>query len=96
MTDTTTWSITDVMHARDIQRAVEQGRHQAFSEVQTMLADLIATAEDSYQVNRGTEVGLVAWGQRIALLGASVGVATLTRTAQNRIAWLAVQQGRTA
>ena len=85
MTDITTWSITDVMRDRDIQRAVEQGRHQAFSEVQTMLADLNATAEDSYRVNKGTEVGLVAWGQRIALLGA-----------RERIAWLAVQQGRTA
>lgn len=85
MTNTTTWSITEVMHAKDIQRAVEQGRHQAFAEVQTMLADLITTAEDSYQVNKGAEMGLVAWGQRIALLGA-----------QNRVAWLAIQQGRTA
>ncbi len=85
MTDAATWSITDVMHARDIQRAVDRGRHQAFADVQAMLADLIKTAEDSYRVNKGSEVGLVAWGQRISLLGV-----------QNRVAWLAVQQGHTA
>ena len=85
MTNATTGSITELMHDRDIQRAVDQGRHRAFADVQAMLADLITTAEDSYQVNKGTEVGLVAWGQRIALLGAA-----------NRVGWLAAQQGRTA
>ena len=61
---------------------MDQGRHRAFADVQAMLADLITTAEDSYQGStKGTEVGLVAWGQRIAL------------GAANRVGWLAAQQG---
>ena len=85
MTDTATLTLQELQRDRDIQRGVELGRQQAFADVQAMLADLITTAEDSYRVNKGSEVGLVAWGQRIALLGAA-----------NRVGWLAAQQGRTA
>ena len=67
------------MHDRDIQRAVDQGRHQAPADVQAMLADLITTAEDSYLVNKGTS------HSRHGVSGSAPG-------AEPR-RWLVVQQG---
>ena len=62
----------------------EAGRFAAFAEVQEMLAKLIIGAEDSYAVNKGSAAGLVAFGQKIALRGAS-----------ERAAWMAASR-RTA
>ena len=51
--------------------AMETGHTLALWDAQLVLADMIAKAEDNYQANKGTELGLVAFGQLIALRGAS-------------------------
>lgn len=55
-------------------------RFAAFAEVQTLIAKMITNADDIYANNRGTEPGLVAFGQKVALRGLS-----------ERLAWMAAQ-----
>ena len=43
----------------------------AFDKAQEVIAAMIATAEDSYRANKGSETGLVAHGQIVALRGLS-------------------------
>jgi len=63
------------------QHSYAMGRFAAFTEVQEILAKLILGAEDSYAVNKGSAAGLVAFGQKIALRGAS-----------ERAAWMAASR----
>ena len=60
-----------------------QGRLETLDEVQKILDTLIASSEDSYQTNKNTGAGLVAFGQKIALRGVS-----------ERLHWIAANASR--
>ena len=51
--------------------AEQHARITAFREAQAVLAEMIGVAKDSYSANKGTEMGLVAFGQIVALRGLS-------------------------
>jgi len=82
MTAVEPWHGQAVATEMDSQHSYAMGRYSAFTEVQEMLAKLILGAEDSYAVNKGSAAGLVAFGQKIALRGAS-----------ERAAWMAASRG---